>query len=89
MIATDRDLGINGKVSYSIISGNEDGNFALDSLSGNLTTTSVLDYEEQANYQVNEYCLDGHFLLYSKRCIMIYITCFHELHMLFFHQKFR
>lgn len=43
--ATDRDSGENGRVSYSITSGNSDGFFNLNANTGELTTLKSLDLE--------------------------------------------
>lgn len=49
--ATDRDSGENGRVSYSIASGNSDGYFNLDANTGELTVIKSLDLESaQAPY---------------------------------------
>lgn len=43
--ATDRDSGENGRVSYSIASGNWGKYFSLDANTGELTTLRILDLE--------------------------------------------
>ena len=49
--ATDRDSGENGRVTYSIVSGNSGGYFSLNSNTGELTTLKSLDLESaQAPY---------------------------------------
>ncbi|XP_060034907.1 protocadherin-23 [Erinaceus europaeus] len=45
LTAEDPDEGRNGKVTYSILSGNEDRTFLLDESSGLLMTACPLDYE--------------------------------------------
>lgn len=53
VIAVDRDARDNGRVSYSILSGNEDGAFSLDVASGVLAVTRPLDRESQNRYALN------------------------------------
>ena len=48
--ATDGDIGINAAFFYSILSGNSDGSFTIDSVSGALSTTAPLDREKKASY---------------------------------------
>ena len=51
--ATDGDAGSNGKVTYSIRSGNEKGIFAIDSGTGTVVTTATLDIDQgQLDYQL-------------------------------------
>lgn len=51
--ATDADAGANSDITYSIISGNTDDAFELDSLTGTLKTARPLDYETTQEYEVN------------------------------------
>lgn len=51
--ATDPDLDNNSTLSYSIVSGNEDGKFSINPESGNLTIISSLDYEKAKIYVLN------------------------------------
>lgn len=53
VIAIDRDSRDNGRVSYSILSGNEDGAFSLDPVSGILAVTRPLDRESKNQYTLN------------------------------------
>ena len=50
--ATDADSGSNSNLSYSIIDGNINGAFAINSL-GFITTTSPLDFEKEKFYTLN------------------------------------
>ncbi|XP_067838374.1 protocadherin-23 [Heptranchias perlo] len=50
IIAHDADTGENGRISYAIISGNEDSTFKLNESSGLLTLASHLDHEMQESY---------------------------------------
>ncbi|KAM6148023.1 protocadherin-23, partial [Erethizon dorsatum] len=57
--ARDPDEGRNGKVTYSIRSGNENMAFTLDELSGLLTTARPLDYEVKTRHILTVVALDG------------------------------
>ncbi|XP_058922061.1 protocadherin-23 [Kogia breviceps] len=57
--AQDPDAGRNGRVTFSILSGNENMAFMLDESSGLLTTTSPLDYEFKSQYILTLLALDG------------------------------
>ncbi len=46
ILATDLDSGENGRVSYSISAGNEEGHFKLDSDSGELTVAKSVSFPE-------------------------------------------
>ncbi|PNI63253.1 DCHS2 isoform 3 [Pan troglodytes] len=56
--AHDPDEGRNGKVTYSILSGNENMTFMLDESSGLLTTTCPLDYEMKTQHILTVLALD-------------------------------
>jgi len=53
VIAIDRDSRNNGRVSYAVTSGNEDGAFSLDAATGILAVTRPLDRESQNEYVLN------------------------------------
>ncbi|XP_013393116.1 protein dachsous [Lingula anatina] len=53
VIAVDKDSGQNGNVTYSIVSGDVDHHFALDSNTGLLTISSILDREREEQYILN------------------------------------
>ncbi|XP_075544524.1 cadherin-related tumor suppressor fat [Dermacentor variabilis] len=57
--ATDRDLGLNGEVSFSIASGNVKEAFKVDSVTGALFLDRPLDFEQQGVYQLNVSASDG------------------------------
>ncbi|KAK8767142.1 hypothetical protein V5799_006076 [Amblyomma americanum] len=57
--ATDRDLGLNGEVSFSIASGNVKEAFKVDSVTGALFLDRPLDFEQQSVYQLNVTASDG------------------------------
>ncbi|XP_014399343.1 PREDICTED: protocadherin-23, partial [Myotis brandtii] len=56
--AHDPDEGRNGRVTYSILSGNENMAFMLDESSGLLTTTCSLDYEMKTQHVLTLLALD-------------------------------
>ncbi|XP_010073579.1 PREDICTED: protocadherin-23-like, partial [Pterocles gutturalis] len=58
IIAEDPDEGRNGQVTYRILSGNENKTFALDKITGVLTTAQLLDREIQEHYSLTVMALD-------------------------------
>ncbi|NXK83062.1 PCD16 protein, partial [Amazona guildingii] len=56
VLATDRDLGANGQVSYGGLSG---GPFSINPQTGLITTTHTLDREEQEQHVLMVYARDG------------------------------
>eukprot|EP00035_Acanthoeca_spectabilis_P006219 m.122020 g.122020 ORF g.122020 m.122020 type:complete len:4758 (-) comp13405_c0_seq2:212-14485(-) len=50
--ATDEDVGNNGAVIYSIVSGNEEGRFRIDSANGSISVAAPLDRETTATYNL-------------------------------------
>ncbi|XP_066216273.1 protocadherin-23 [Saccopteryx leptura] len=57
--AQDVDEGRNGRVTYKILSGNENMAFTLDESSGLLMTTCSLDYEMKTQHVLTLLALDG------------------------------
>lgn len=53
MNATDADAGANSDITYSIISGNTDNVFELNSSTGLLKIVKQLDYETIPEYEVS------------------------------------
>ncbi|NXA99226.1 CELR2 protein, partial [Cnemophilus loriae] len=51
VFATDLDSGLNGETEYSILSGNENATFLIDSARGILSTGKGLDYENISSYR--------------------------------------
>ncbi|NWT53350.1 PCD23 protein, partial [Erythrocercus mccallii] len=51
VFATDLDSGLNGETEYSILSGNENATFQIDSTRGILATNTGLDYENTSSYR--------------------------------------
>ncbi|KAL2098180.1 hypothetical protein ACEWY4_007387 [Coilia grayii] len=50
--ATDADSGVNGQLDYSIVSGNHNNAFIIDSMRGILATNTVLDREIISSYKL-------------------------------------
>ena len=51
--AIDSDVGSNGEVRFSIVKGNDDDVFQIDSISGQLTVKGTIDREKQASYKLS------------------------------------
>ncbi|KFQ39139.1 Protocadherin-23, partial [Mesitornis unicolor] len=51
VFASDLDSGLNGEVEYSILSGNENATFHIDSARGILATNTILDHENTSSYR--------------------------------------
>ncbi|XP_072352111.1 protocadherin-23 [Scyliorhinus torazame] len=52
VFASDADSGLNGQIEYSIISGNQNEAFVIDSARGILTTNAILDREVISAYRL-------------------------------------
>ncbi|CAB4037415.1 protocadherin Fat 1 isoform X1, partial [Paramuricea clavata] len=50
--ATDKDLGLNGTIEYTIADGNNEGKFAINSQTGNVTVAHELDFETVRIYSL-------------------------------------
>ncbi|XP_072563906.1 protocadherin-23 isoform X2 [Paramormyrops kingsleyae] len=59
VLARDPDQGANAHIQYEIISGNSNGYFRLDHLSGSLVLNQSLDYEEDARFALTIQASDG------------------------------
>ena len=58
--ATDPDTGIGGEISmYAITDGNEQGQFEIDPLSGNVSSLVTFDREERSSYSLTVIAVDG------------------------------
>lgn len=57
--ATDEDTGVNAQITYDFVSGNKQQWFAIDSVSGLITTREVLDREIQGSVEINISARDG------------------------------
>lgn len=51
IFATDLDSGLNGETEYSILSGNENATFLMDSARGILATNTILNRENTSSYR--------------------------------------
>ncbi|KFV82454.1 Protocadherin-23, partial [Struthio camelus australis] len=51
VFATDHDSGLNGETEYSILSGNENAAFLIDSSRGILATNTMLNHENTSSYR--------------------------------------
>ncbi|XP_056442399.1 protocadherin-23 [Gadus chalcogrammus] len=59
VVALDRDLGENGRVSYSIVDGDSQGVFRLEENTGFLYLSSPLDHEVSASHRLIVWAGDG------------------------------
>ncbi|XP_054721266.1 cadherin-related tumor suppressor-like, partial [Uloborus diversus] len=59
--ATDEDKGFNGEVIYSILSGNQDGQFRISERTGAITIAKHLDFEKVTTYHLNIFAADRGF----------------------------
>ncbi|KFQ21079.1 Protocadherin beta-15, partial [Mesitornis unicolor] len=61
VVATDRDAGPNGNISYQFIQkvGQSHSAFAIDPLSGEIKLTKPLDFEEAENHELSVRATDG------------------------------
>ncbi|NWI85029.1 PCD23 protein, partial [Pitta sordida] len=66
VFATDLDGGVNGETEYSILSGNENATFLIDSARGILATNTVLDHENTSSYR--ETASSHHLVLLASDC---------------------
>lgn len=59
VIATDRDSGINARLTYSITQGNNDGLFVINSTSGVISVAKNLDRETMDSHTLKVIAVDG------------------------------
>ncbi|XP_045072088.1 protocadherin-23-like [Coregonus clupeaformis] len=52
VFASDADSGVNGQIEYSILSGNQNEAFIIDSVRGILATNTILDREITSSYKL-------------------------------------
>ena len=76
--ASDPDEGDNGRIVYSIIDGNDYGNFTIDKSSGIIRTLTPLDNEVQGLFRLNVTARDGGGL-YAKQTALVEITVQNQL----------
>lgn len=51
VLAVDADSGVNGQIDYTIVDGNRNNAFIIDSIRGILATSAVLDREIVSSYK--------------------------------------
>ncbi|NWR86641.1 PCD23 protein, partial [Furnarius figulus] len=66
VFATDLDSGLNGEIEYSILSGNENATFLIDSARGILAINTGLDHENTSSYR--ETAASHHLVLLASDC---------------------
>uniref|UniRef100_A0A3B3TF36 Protocadherin Fat 4 n=1 Tax=Paramormyrops kingsleyae TaxID=1676925 RepID=A0A3B3TF36_9TELE len=59
LLARDGDSAVNGRVTYGIISGNEEDYFSLNSTTGALSLSQPLDYEKKKSHTLRISATDG------------------------------
>ncbi|ODM96856.1 Protocadherin-like wing polarity protein stan [Orchesella cincta] len=57
--ATDADEGVNAALRYSIIGGNNQNHFSIDSLTGEVSLIKTLDYEATRSFRLNIRAIDN------------------------------
>lgn len=57
--AIDKDQGRNGRITYSIVDGNQEGMFTIDESDGKVTIAKKLNYENTTSYALNISVTDG------------------------------
>lgn len=77
-IATDKDSPKNAIIKYSIVGGNGIELFAIDSLTGNITSKISFDYEEKTMYNINVMAANPDSTMYGTCEIIIHITGINE-----------
>uniref|UniRef100_A0A8C5TI69 FAT atypical cadherin 4 n=1 Tax=Malurus cyaneus samueli TaxID=2593467 RepID=A0A8C5TI69_9PASS len=68
--ASDVDEGVNGLIHYSVIKGNEENQFAIDSSTGQVTLVGKLDHEATASYSLVIQAVDSGAVSLSSTCML-------------------
>uniref|UniRef100_A0A667X1A9 Protocadherin Fat 4 n=1 Tax=Myripristis murdjan TaxID=586833 RepID=A0A667X1A9_9TELE len=68
--ASDVDENKNGLVRYHITEGNEEGQFTIDSSSGQVTLVGKLDYESTSSYSLKIIAVDAGTVPLSSSCML-------------------
>ncbi|KAL9851842.1 LOW QUALITY PROTEIN: protocadherin Fat 4 [Geothlypis trichas] len=68
--ASDVDEGVNGLIQYSVIKGNEENQFVIDSSTGQVTLVGRLDYEATASYSLVIQAVDSGAVPLSSTCML-------------------
>ena len=58
-VATDRDIGVNSRITYSIIRGNEEMRFSINSEMGEISLQRSLDFETTERFELHVIAQDG------------------------------
>ena len=81
LTATDLDEGSNGNVSYSLFSGNSNGEFQADPITGEIKVAKRLDREKKNSFSLIVQAKDGEFnykiQLLKQHCLILhtFIKC--------------
>ena len=59
--ATDKDTGTNAIITYSITGGNSKSHFTIDPLTGDINTTTSLNFEKTPVYNITVTASDSKF----------------------------
>ncbi|CAL9706524.1 unnamed protein product [Knipowitschia caucasica] len=68
--ASDMDENKNGLVHYSVSEGNEEGQFGIDSSTGQVTLIGKLDYETSSSYSLKIIAVDAGAVPLSSSCLL-------------------
>lgn len=68
--SSDVDEGNNGLITYSIIKGNEENRFSIDSGTGQVTLVGKLDHEATATYSLIIHAVDSGVIPLSSTCTL-------------------
>ena len=73
--ASDRDYGRNGRLAYTIISGNQEGNFEIDHETGEVVLVRELDFENVRSYVLTISAIDsGVWPLSATQVLIVNVT---------------
>ncbi|CAL8352694.1 unnamed protein product [Lota lota] len=89
VLAIDADSGSYGMVHYSIVKGNPDSHFIIDSENGELSTTLSLDREDIADYNLTVEATDQDNPLHRARATVVVVVLDRNDHAPRFSQIFR
>ncbi|XP_019389882.1 PREDICTED: protocadherin-23 [Crocodylus porosus] len=70
IFATDLDSGLNGEIEYSVLSGNENKLFLIDSAQGILAANAILNHEDISSYRLVVQATDKGNPRLSATCIV-------------------
>ncbi|KAJ7326875.1 hypothetical protein JRQ81_016634 [Phrynocephalus forsythii] len=72
--ARDCDAGSNADITYSLISGNDEGHFRLDEKTGSLDLVRALDYEENKQFSLTVQASDGGLSVKNVAFAIVFIS---------------